>query len=135
MTKKLVWRLGKLPSPDEVRELVKDKIITQEEARKVLFSEQDEKEKSNEELESEIEFLRGLVDKLSENRVTEVTKYIEYIRPRYERWPWINPYVTWTIGVSSSTANGYMTNTVATGESGSSSTIALCSGTNFSSFN
>jgi hypothetical protein len=42
MTTKLVWRLGKLPSPDEVRELVKDKIITQEEAREILFSQEDE---------------------------------------------------------------------------------------------
>ena len=33
MTKDLKWRLSKLPTPDELRGLVKDKIITQEEAR------------------------------------------------------------------------------------------------------
>ena len=50
MTKKLNWRLSKLPTPDEVRELVKDKIITQEEAREILFKEDTKEERNKEEL-------------------------------------------------------------------------------------
>jgi hypothetical protein len=41
MTNKLVWRLSKLPTPSELTELVKEKIITQEEAKEILFSEND----------------------------------------------------------------------------------------------
>ena len=62
---KLNWRLSKLPTPDEVRELVKDKVITQDEAREILFSQETEEERDKNSLESEIKFLRELVDKLA----------------------------------------------------------------------
>ena len=57
MTKKIVWRLSKLPTADELRELVKDKIITQEEAREILFNLETEEERDKKSLESEIKFL------------------------------------------------------------------------------
>lgn len=41
MTNKLKWRLSRLPEAQEVAQLVKDKIITIEEARQILFSEED----------------------------------------------------------------------------------------------
>lgn len=96
MTKKLVWRLGKLPSPDEVRELVKDKIITQEEAREILFSFGEEKDRDAESLKSEVKFLRELVEKLSQgnnSRVVEIIREVE--RPIYRQWPWFEPYFVW----------------------------------------
>lgn len=94
MTKKLVWRLGKLPSPDEVRELVKDKIITQEEAREILFSSETEEERDKKSLESEIKFLRELVEKLSRNR-TQIVETIREVESPWRRYPWYEPYIVW----------------------------------------
>ena len=91
MTKKLVWRLGKLPSPDEVRELVKDKIITQEEAREILFSQETEEDRDKGSLKEEIKFLRELVQKLS-NRST-IIETIKYIEKPYTNLGWYQPYV------------------------------------------
>ena len=48
--KNLKWRLSKLPTPDEVRELVKDKIITQDEAREILFSQETDEERDKDSL-------------------------------------------------------------------------------------
>ena len=58
MTKtKLIWRLNKLPTTEELRELVKDKIITNEEARDILFNFESEEDRDSESLKSEIKFL------------------------------------------------------------------------------
>jgi hypothetical protein len=94
MTKKLVWRLGKLPSPDEVRELVKDKIITQEEARDILFNNETQTDRDVKSLEEEIKFLRSLVEKLSKNREQIITTIKEVEIP-YKRYPWYDPYIRW----------------------------------------
>lgn len=94
MTKKLSWRLSKLPTPDEVRELVKDKIITQEEARDVLFSSETEKERDEKSLKSEIEFLRELIEKMSGSR----DRTIEIIRQAqvpYHKYEWYPQYAVW----------------------------------------
>ena len=53
MTKELKWRLGKLPTPDEVLKLVNDKVITKDEARDILFKSEDIEEKSEDELKTE----------------------------------------------------------------------------------
>ena len=98
MTKKLSWRLSKLPTPDEVRELVKDQIITQEEAREILFSDSGD-ERTAESLKAEIKFLRDLVDRLSKDRTVVVEKIREVI-PSYKRWPWYEPYWTYTSAVA-----------------------------------
>lgn len=87
---KLVWRLGKLPSVEELRQLVTDKIITQEEARDILFNTETEEERDKKSLESEIKFLRELVDKLSQrSKIVEVIREVE--KPYY-RWEWYKPY-------------------------------------------
>lgn len=96
MTKKLVWRLGKLPSPDEVRELVKDKIITQEEAREILFSSETEEERDKKSLEDEIKFLRELVSKLSNNQTTRIIETIKEVETPYRKIHWFKPYQDWT---------------------------------------
>lgn len=121
MTKKnLVWRLGKLPSPDEVRELVKDKIITQEEARDILFSQETEEERDKKSLESEIKFLRELVDKLSQNNQTRVVEVIKEIKVPYVRWQWYQPYQNWGDNIvycaSGNTLYSGTTNSSGTGE-------------------
>ena len=95
MTKKLIWRLGKLPSPDEVRELVKDKIITQDEARDILFNSETEEERDKESLKSEIKFLRELVDKLSEKNATRIVEVIKEIKIPIHNQPWRRPYEVW----------------------------------------
>lgn len=111
MKNKLVWRLGKLPSTEELRELVKDKIITQEEAREILFSSETEEDRDKKSLESEIKFLRELVEKLSEGR-TEIIEKIRYIEKPYHRYPWWSGYEVWcgtSINSGTITGNGSMT--------------------------
>lgn len=100
MTKKLTWRLSKLPTPDEVRELVKDKIITQEEAREILLNEEDVDERSKESLEKEIKFLKELVDKLSNNNKSIIIEKIKEVEVPYRRWDFYYPYQEWTSGIT-----------------------------------
>lgn len=95
MTKKLKWRLSKLPTPDEVRELVKDKILTNEEAREILFSEEVESEKSADDLKQEIKFLKELVEKLSNNNRSQIIETIRYIEKPYYIQPWYHNYGVW----------------------------------------
>ena len=98
MTKKLKWRLSKLPTPDEVRELVKDKILTNEEAREILFSEEVESKKSADDLKQEIKFLKELVEKLSNNNRSQIIETIRYIEKPYYHWNWYQPYQMWCGG-------------------------------------
>lgn len=134
MTKRIIWRLGKLPSPDEVRDLVKDKIITQEEAREILFNSEDEIDRDKKGLESEIKFLRQLVEKLSSNqaRVVEIIKTIE--KPYYHSG-WYQPYNQWcyaTAGTSGSvgTSVGGSSYTLTTGVAGSTGVTSGTAGSN-----
>ncbi len=95
MTKtKIVWRLTKLPTADELRELVKDKIITNEEAREILFSHEDEEERNKQSLESEIKFLRELVEKLSSGR-NQIIETIKEVQIPYRKYDWYDPYKIW----------------------------------------
>ena len=86
--------MSKLPTADELRELVKDKIITQEEAREILFSEDTKKDRGADSFESEIEFLRKLVEKLSGNN-NIVTTIREIETPSWKRCPWYDSYIVW----------------------------------------
>ena len=95
MTKKLIWRLADRPTPSEVQELVKSEIISKEEAREILFSQEDEKERDKKSLESEIKFLRELVERLSKNNQTTIVEQIRYIEKPYVRWDWYRPYQVW----------------------------------------
>ena len=93
MTNKLKWRLTKLPTSTEVIELVKNKLISEEEAKEILFSEETEVVITEESLKSEIKFLRELVDKLSsKSQIVETIKYIE--KPYYTNG-WYQPYQVW----------------------------------------
>ena len=79
MTTKLKWRLSSLPTPDEVRALVIDEVITKDEAREILFSSETEQERDKKSLEAEIKFLRELVEKLSNQQSTKIIETIKYI--------------------------------------------------------
>lgn len=94
-TKKLVWRLSKLPSVEELRELVIDKIITKDESREILFSFETEEGRDKKSLESEIKFLQNLVEKLSNNNNGRVVEIIREIERPWIRYPWYGPYVSW----------------------------------------
>ena len=108
MTKKLVWRLGKLPSVEELRQLVTDKIVTQDEAREILFNQEDDVDRDKKSLESEIKFLRKLVEELAQNKNNLVTTIREIQKPYYDL-TWYKPYDTWcgsyTYGQTTLTTN------------------------------
>ena len=105
MTTKLKWRLSKLPTPSELVELVANKLITQEDAKEILFA-QDETD--TEALKSEIEFLRKVVDKLSESR-TEKVRVIEKEIHHYKNYGWYQPYITYCSGNSLVATNSALT--------------------------
>lgn len=88
MTKntKLVWRLGKLPTVQEIQDLVKDKIISQEEAREVLFSSETEELKDLKSLEAEVKFLKEIIESLS--RGVKITEAVKQTPLYYEKYPW-----------------------------------------------
>lgn len=90
MTTKIKWRLGKLPDPLEVADLVRQGILTKDEAREILFTQETQEDRDKESLQEEIKFLRQLVEKLS-NR-TEIVRQIEYIEKPYRKYDWYEPY-------------------------------------------
>lgn len=100
---KLVWRLGKLPSVDELRELVKDKILTNEEAREILFSLEKEEERDIKSLQQEVKLLREVVDRLSHGNNSQVAQVIRQF-DNLTNHPWFQPYLTWT----TSNGNGFI---------------------------
>ena len=110
MTKELKWRLGKLPTSNEVLELLKEKLITKEEAREILFNEvEGEKEKNEDELKSEIKFLKELVENLSKGNKTKIVETIRYIEKPYHNYGWYQPYQNWsylTVGGSLTAGSG-----------------------------
>ena len=94
MTSQLKWRLSKLPSVDELLKLVSDKIITQEEAKEVLFNKEIESERDIESYKQEIKFLKEVIDKLGDrDRIITVVK--EYI-PSILAQPFYQPYYHYT---------------------------------------
>jgi len=120
MTKKIIWRLKESPTTEKLSQLVKDGILTKDEAREILFNLTDESERSIESYQQEIKFLREIIDKLSSReKIVEIVKeYHHYDYPWYKPyWGWITtvPYAT---GVSTSvgtecvtTYNGTMAST------------------------
>lgn len=106
MTKKLVWRLGKLPSPDELCELVKNKIITNEEAKEIILSSETDEDRDKKSLEMEIKFLKEVITQLSETKsqIVRVIKYVE--KPYYYSQPWYSGTVTNLCGSLPSQSSG-----------------------------
>lgn len=89
----------------ELQGLVKDGIMTEKEAREILFTEKEENEPKADELKSEIEFLRKLVENLS---IGKYNKTVEYIHTYPDRnWNWYQPYYAWC-GTNSTLYTGNM---------------------------
>jgi hypothetical protein len=131
MTKKeeLVWRLGRLPSVEEITTLIDKKIITQEEAREILFNKKIEEERDVKSLEMEIKFLRDLVEKLSQNR-SQIVEIIKEIKVPYYQYHWYQPYQLWCSSgnVQCGSSLGMQQNTVTNAINGIANTLS-----NFSS--
>jgi len=94
MTSQLKWRLSKLPTVDELLKLVNDKVITQEEAKEILFNKETENERDIESYKQEIKFLKEVIEKLGD-RSTIVQVVKEYV-PHYINQPFYQPYWYWT---------------------------------------
>ncbi len=95
MTTTLKWRLSKLPSVEELQNLVKDKIITQEEARGILFNQETEEDRDKESLKSEIKFLRETVESLSKNNHSKIVEVVKEVKPIWYNQTWYKPYEIW----------------------------------------
>jgi hypothetical protein len=128
MTKKLIWRLKEQPSTESLRELVKDKILTNDEAREILFSSQEETERDVKSLEAEIKFLRELVEKLSQNR-SQIVEVIKEVRTPYYQYQWYQPYTTWC-----GSGTLYCTNTTSNAMVGTATSNSNCSFTSINTF-
>jgi len=94
MKKKLIWRLKEQPTSESLQGLVNHGILTKEEAREILFSSETEEDRDKKGLESEIKFLRELVEKLSKSR-SEIVTTIREVQVPYRRWGWYYPYNVW----------------------------------------
>mgnify|MGYP001618903016 CR=1 FL=1 len=118
---KLIWRLKEQPSTESLRELVKDKILTNEEAREILFSSETEEDRDKKGLESEIKFLRELVDKLSSNKLSRVVEVIKEVYRPYEKYDWYRPYTVWCDNQNKMFATNISTDTIVFGSAGNGS--------------
>ncbi len=90
MTTKIKWRLANRPTPDEVAHLHDKGLLTKDEAREILFSQETDEDRDKVSLQEEIKFLRQLVEKLSNH--TEIVRQIQYIEKPYRRYDWYEPY-------------------------------------------
>ena len=90
----LKWRLSKLPTPSEIVELVANKLITQEEAKEILFDKVTEEDVNKNALKKEIEFLRKVVEDLSKSK-SETVRVVEKHINHYKDWTWYQPYTNW----------------------------------------
>lgn len=121
MTKKIIWRLKEQPTAKMLQDLFTGGILTKEEAKEILLSHTDqEEEKQIEALKSEVKFLREMVDKLSESKITKIIETIREVEKPYYRQPWYRPYEVWC--KAANTDSGPIT---------SSGTVYLNSATSF----
>ena len=113
MTSQLKWRLSKLPTVDELLKLVSDKIITQDEAKEILFNKETETERDIESYKQEIKFLKEVIDKLGDrDRIITVVK--ERV-PYYISQPFYQPYYSYTTCGSMSATSGTLLDTSGNG--------------------
>lgn len=126
MTKKLSWRLSKLPTVSEVKELLDAKIITQEEAKEILFK--DEEDVDVKALKEEIKFLKKLSERLADSP-SKIVETIRYIEKPYYNHGWYNTYATWC-----DTSGGItpLAGDTITAVGGVETTLTATSATNFS---
>jgi hypothetical protein len=98
MKKKIIWRLANRPTPQEVINLNDSGLLSKEEAREILLSEETEEKVSEDSLKSEIKFLREIVERLSKGNQSTVIETIRYIEKPYHNYGWYKPYAMWCSG-------------------------------------
>lgn len=113
--KKLVWKFKDLPSAEAVSSLVKENVITPEEARSILFREEvkrsDEVEALQEMVKTLSEMVKDLMSRSQSVTLVPYTKVVTVPR-RYEPY-WINA-VGSTGGITMSSTSGTSGNTTYT---------------------
>lgn len=138
MKKKIIWRLANRPTSNEIIELMKSGLLTKDEAREILLTEETEEKVSEDSLKSEIKFLRELVEKLSPNNFKSVVETIRYIEKPYKQYGWYSPYNAWCgsgitfLATAGSTA---VTNTTSTMSGTLTSGTGATASPSFSSIN
>jgi hypothetical protein len=125
-TTKIKWRLSNLPSPEEVIELVTANVLTNDEAREILFSLETEETRNEKSLQDEIKFLRELVAKLSSNPKVIIETIREVEKP-WKRYDWYQPYYSYA---NSGNNQAYLTTTTGTS---TNAIMNLSAGTGLSS--
>lgn len=90
----LKWRLADRPSVNDVATLLVQDLVTKDEAREILFSAETQEIKELSDLQEEVKFLRGLVDKLAKPQVQTVIREVERLKPSYWQYDWYKPYYT-----------------------------------------
>jgi hypothetical protein len=110
MTKKLIWRLSKLPTVEELQNLVDNKVITKEDQRGILFTTEEVEERDKKSLENEIKFLKELVDKLSNKNYQPIIETIKYIEKPIYNQPWFRPYEVWCGTISDNNISNCISN-------------------------
>lgn len=104
MTTKIKWRLGKLPDSQEVSLLVKEGILTKDEAREILISLETDEDRDKKSLQEEIRFLRELVKSMA--LPSRIVQEIRYIQQPYMQYPWYQNYQTYCANVDNSLVEG-----------------------------
>jgi hypothetical protein len=105
---KLVWRLSNRPKVEEITLLHEKGLLTKDEAKEILFSEQTQEDREKDSLDAEIKFLKEIIESLSRGTVyREVIRQVPYY---YQKYDWYEPTITWcnsmggsTIGITAGT--------------------------------
>jgi hypothetical protein len=97
---KLVWRLKEQPTAESLQKLVSSGILSKEEAKEVLFNQETEEDRDKKSLESEIKFLRDLVEKLSQGNNSRIVEVIREVERPYKVYPWVQYYNGWCDSVT-----------------------------------
>lgn len=129
MTTKIIWRLANRPTPEEIVELLTAGILTKDEAREILFNLETDEDRDKKSLQTEIEFLRKLVEKLSTNKQVIIETIREVQKPYYQQ-PWYQPYTTWCSNTADTQTNAIYTSTSGTGLMSVSNTLGETSSYN-----
>ena len=123
---KTKWRLAKLPTPDDLRALVAEKIITVEEAREILISQETEEDRDKKSLQDEILFLRQLVQSLAaKGTIVQTIRTLPNEIMPWQVQPWYKPYGQWVNAVGTQTVGSNTANTLYMSGTGTSSLNSL----------
>lgn len=102
--------MAKLPDSHEVALLLDKGVLTKDEAREILFSLETQEDRDRESLQSEIKFLRELVQRLA-STPTQIIQTIKAVEKPYTNTPWYPPYVTWCANTSEWSTGDILTST------------------------